>query len=94
MNEIFLRTEKPDLCNYADNSSLYTVGNLKKNFLWISNCFHDCYMVLNSHKYNSMILGDTNKPLNLSAKEIIQQIQRSEETRCFYRVTSIKYYID
>ena len=68
INDIFLYIENLDLCNYADDSTLYASGeslsiiieNLKADFLRISKWFHGNVLVLNRDKCHFMVLGDSN----------------------------------
>ena len=65
IHDIFLYIENSDLCNYADDSTLYEslsiiIENLRANFLRTSKWFHENFMVLNPDKCHFMVLGDSN----------------------------------
>ena len=87
INYIFLYIENSDLCNYADDSTLYATGeslsiiieNLKANFLRISTWFHEKFMVTNPDKYHFMVLGDSNCTCNFTCNDTT--IERSKEEK-------------
>ena len=64
VKDIFLYFKNSDLCNYADDSTLYAsgeplsiiIGNLQANFLRILIWFHKHFMVLNPDKCHFMVL--------------------------------------
>ena len=74
INDIFLYIENSDLCNDADDSTLYAfeesltiiTENLKADFLRISKWFHKNFMVLNPDKCHFMVLGDANCTCNFT----------------------------
>ena len=74
MNNIFLSIESSDLCNHADDSTLYASGeslsiiieNFKADFLRISRWFHENVMVLNPDKCHFAVLSDSNCTCNLT----------------------------
>ena len=61
INDLFLCVEHSTLCNYADDNTLYAcdkkienvLENLKKDFITLSNWFHNNYMVLNPKNVTS-----------------------------------------
>ena len=66
INDLFyFIDENAQLCNYADDNSLYVIANnldsikihLNKNFKQITNWFYDNYMILNPGKCHYMTLG-------------------------------------
>ena len=74
INDIFLYVENSDLCNYADDSTLYAYGkslsiiieNPKADFERISTWFHENCMVVNPDKCHFMVLGDSNCTCNFT----------------------------
>ena len=88
MNDIFYYMEKSDLCNYVNDSAVYTADrylstltdNLKRDFLKISNLFHDnYYLVLNTDKCHFMILGDNKQTFDLICQVAISNIVRRKK---------------
>ena len=87
MNSIFFYIEKSDLCNYADDSTLYIadkslsalINNLNKDFLKISNWFHDNHLVLNLDKGHFIILRDDKQTTNLIYQD--NKIKYSQEEK-------------
>ena len=87
MNSIFFYIEKSDLCNYADDSTLYIadkslsalINNLNKDFLKISNWFHDNHLVLNLDKSHFIILRDDKQTTNLISQD--NKIKYSQEEK-------------
>ena len=65
INDIFLFVDNAQLCNYADDTTLYSIQEnhktnrdiLNKNFLSLRKWFYDNYMVLNPGKCCFMSLG-------------------------------------
>ena len=84
INDIFLYIGNLDLCNYADDSTLFVTGeslsiiieNLKSNLLRISKWFHENFMVLNPDKCHVMVLGDLGFTCNLTC---------NNSRKCFMR---------
>ena len=63
LNDLFLYPEETFLSNYADDNTLYSIGNgtiervkkaLSNNFRLIENWFHESIMVLNAKKCHYM----------------------------------------
>ena len=69
INDIFSFLTTCEMCNYADDYTLYTYSRdfhqvqeyLKKDFEILENWFYDSYMVLNSCKCEFMGFGKTNE---------------------------------
>ena len=65
LNDLFLYPEKTFLSNYANDNTLYSIGNtiesvkkaLSSNFRIIQNWFHENLMVLNAKKCHYMCFG-------------------------------------
>ena len=63
---IFYFINNGDLCNYADDNTLYPIGktltmvkeNLKINFFIIQKWFYESHMVLNPGKCHYLVLGN------------------------------------
>ena len=69
INDIFSVLTTCDMCNYADDNTLYTYSRdfhqvqeeLKKDFEILENWFYNYYMVLNPRKCEFTGFGKTNK---------------------------------
>ena len=69
INDIFSFLTTCEMCNYADDNTLYTYSRdfhqvqeyLKKDFEILENWFYDNYMVLNPRKCEFMGFGKTNE---------------------------------
>ena len=65
LNDIFYFINNGNLCNYADDNTLYSIGkslnmvkeNLKINFLIMQKWFYENHMVLNPGKCHYLVLG-------------------------------------
>ena len=65
LNDFFFFLNDANLCNYADDSTLYTynkkletvICNLRQEFSMLSNWFYGSYMVLNPGKCHFMLFG-------------------------------------
>ena len=87
INDIFLYIENSDLCNYADDSTLFVTGeslsiiieNLKSNLLRISKWFHENFMVLNPDKCHVMVLGDLSFTCNLTCNNSWKSFRRDDK---------------
>ena len=99
MNSIFFYIEKSDLCNYADDSTLYIadkslsalINNLNKDFLKISNWFHDNHLVLNLDKGHFIILRDDKQTTNLISQD--NKINYSQEEKVLNILNKFFYVI-
>ena len=66
LNYIFYFINNGNLCNYADDNTLYSIGkslnmvkeNLKINFLIMQKWFYENHMVLNPGKCHYLVLGN------------------------------------
>ena len=66
LNDIFYFINNGNLCNYADDNTLYSIGkslnmvkeNLKINFLIMQKWFYENHMVLNPGKCHYLVLGN------------------------------------
>ena len=66
LNDIFCFINNGNLCNYADDNTLYSIGkslnmvkeNLKINFLIMQKWFYENHMVLNPGKCHYLVLGN------------------------------------
>ena len=80
LNVIFLFISKCQLCNYADDNTLYKSGknmqkikdNLEMDFMILQNWFHKNHMVLNPGKCHYIVIGDDdpNQKMILNNNEI------------------------
>ena len=99
MNSIFFYIEKSDLCNYADDSTLYIadkslsalINNLNKDFLKISNWFHDNHLVLHLDKGHFIILRDDKQTTNLISQD--NKIKYSQEEKVLNILNKFFYVI-
>ena len=99
MNSIFFYIEKSDICNYADDSTLYIadkslsalINNLNKDFLKISNWFHDNHLVLNLYKGHFIILRDDKQTTNLISQD--NKIKYSQEEKVLNILNKFFYVI-
>ena len=65
LNDIFMFISKCNLCNYADNNTLYSTGkdlnrirrNLEMEFMILHQWFHENHMTLNPRKCHYMVIG-------------------------------------
>ena len=65
LNDIFMFLSICNLCNYADDSTLYSAGkdlnqirrNLEMDFMILHQCFHKNHMTLNPGKCHYMVIG-------------------------------------
>ena len=81
----FFYMEKSDLRNSADDSTVYAANTsvsrlkdiLRKDFLKLSNCFHDNYLVLNPYKCHFTISGDDKQTFDLICQD--NKIKNSQE---------------
>ena len=68
LNDIFMFISKCNLCNYTDDSTLYSTGkdlnrtrrNLEIEFMILHQCFHENHMTLNPGKSHYMVIGSRN----------------------------------
>ena len=66
LNDIFLFISKCQLCNYADDNTLYKSGknmqkikdDLEMDFMILHKWFHENHMVLNAGKCHYIVIGD------------------------------------
>ena len=80
LSDIFYFINNGNLCNYADDNTLYSIGkslnmvkeNLKINFLIMQNCFYENYMVLNPAKCHYLVLGNrsNSNQINLNGTKL------------------------
>ena len=81
LNYIFLFMTNSNLCNYADDNTLYAISkdlhvvksNLQVNFAIMQKWFYENYMVLNSGKCHFMLIGNHDEldKISLNGTEII-----------------------
>ena len=65
LNDIFMFISKCNLCNYADDNTLYSTGkdlnrirrNLEMDFMILHQWFHENHMTLNPGKCHYMVIG-------------------------------------
>ena len=65
LNDIFMFISKCNLCNYADDNTLYSTGknlnrirrNLEMEFMILQQWFHENHMTLNPGKCHYMVIG-------------------------------------
>ena len=80
LNDIFLFISKCQLCNYADDNTLYKSGknmqkiknDLEMDFMILHKWFHENHMVLNPDKCHYTVIGedDRNQKIILNNNEI------------------------
>ena len=80
LNDIFMFISKCNLCNYANDSTLYSTGkdlnrirrNLEIDFMILHQWFHENHMTLNPGKCHYMVIGsrDLSHEFMLSNSEI------------------------
>ena len=66
LNDIFLLISKYQLCDYADDNTLYKSGknmqnikcDLEMDFTILHTWFHENYMVPNPGKFHYIVIGD------------------------------------
>ena len=86
IDDIFLLVESSNICNYADDNTLFAFGKtfdqvnrkLLKDFLILDEWFFNNFLVLNSDKCHFMTLGTPNtlhnfKCKNITAKNIVSE---------------------
>ena len=81
LNDIFLFISKCQLCNYADDNTLYKSGknmqkiknDLEMDFMILHKWFHENHMVLNPDKCRFIVIGDDdpNQKIILNNNEIV-----------------------
>ena len=73
VNDIFLLPDNVCFSNYADDTTLHSIGEnhntnrniLNKTFLSLQKCFHDNYMVLNPDRCCYMTFGSNHGKTDL-----------------------------
>ena len=81
LNDIFLFISKCQLCNYADDNTLYKSGknmqkiknDLEMDFMILQKWFHENHLVLNPDKCHFIVIGDDdpNQKIILNNNEIV-----------------------
>ena len=81
LNDIFYSINNGNLCNYADDNTLYSIGkslnmvkeSLKTNFLIIQKWFYKNHMVLNPGKCHYLLLGNksNSNTINLNGMKLV-----------------------
>ena len=79
INDLFLFTNKSEICNYADDNTLYSANkNISRNISDLSNDFetltkwlYDNYMVLNPDKCHFMTLGFQDQNFDFHYKNVV-----------------------
>ena len=87
INDIFLFVESSNVCNYADDNTLFTFGKtfdevtrkLQNDFLILDEWFFNNFLVLNSDKCHFMALGTPNTLPNFKCKNITIKNSASEK---------------
>ena len=87
INNIFLFVESSNLCNYADDNTLFAFGKtfaevtrkLQNDFLILDEWFFNNFLVLNSDKCHFMTLGTPNTLPNFKCKNITIKNSVSEK---------------
>ena len=87
INDLFLFSKKSEICNYADDNTLYYSANKNSqiirdhsnDFETLTKWFYDNYMVLNSDKCHFMILGFQNQKFDFHYKNVF--IKNSAEEK-------------
>ena len=79
-NDIFYFINNGNLCNYADNNTLYSIvkslnmvkKKLKINFLIMQKCFYENHMVLNPGTCHYLVLGNrsNSNTINLNGTKL------------------------
>ena len=87
INDIFLFVESSNVCNYADDNTLFAFGKtfdevtrkLQNDFLILDEWFFNNFLVLNSDKCHFMTLGTPNTLPNFKCKNITIKNSASEK---------------
>ena len=87
INDIFLFVESSNICNYADDNTLFAFGKtfdevtrkLQNDFLILDEWFFNNFLVLNSDKCHFMTLGTPNTLPNFKCKNITIKNSASEK---------------
>ena len=87
INDIFLFVESSNVCNYADDNTLFAFGKtfdevtrkLQNDFLILDEWFFNNFLVLNSDKCHFMTLGTPNTLPNFKCKNITIKNSSSEK---------------
>ena len=74
VNDLFLFIRKPEICNFADDNTLYGVGknivnvisDLKTDIVWLLEWFKINSLKTKPSKFQSMVLGIKTKDLSIS----------------------------
>ena len=89
INDIFLFVESSNVCNYADDNTLFAFGKtfdevtrkLQNDFLILDEWFFNNFLVLNSDKCHFMTLGTPNTLPNFKCKNIPVKNSASEKLK-------------
>ena len=87
INDTFLSVESSNICNYADDNTLFAFGKtfdkvtrkLQNDFLILGEWFFNNFLVLNSHKCHFMTLVTPNTLPNFKCKNITLKNSVSEK---------------
>ena len=87
INDIFLFVESSNICNYADDNTLFAFGKtfdevtrkLQNDFLILDEWFFNNFLVLNSVRCHFMTLGTPNNLPNFKCKNITTKNSASEK---------------
>ena len=87
INDLFLFANKSEICNYADDNTLYSankninqiISNLSNDFETLTKWFYDNYMVLNPDKCHFMTLGFQDQNFDFHYKNVV--IKNSAEEK-------------
>ena len=87
LNDIFYFINNGNLCNYADDNTLYSIGkslnmvkeNLKINFLIMQKWFYENHMVLNPGKCHYLVLGkrSNSDTINLNGAKMASRLMKN-----------------
>ena len=86
-NDLFLFANKSEICNYADDNTLYSankdiiqiISNLSNDFETLRKCIYDNYMVLNPDKCHFTILDFQDQNFDFHYKNVVIRISTDEK---------------
>ena len=90
INDIFLILESSNVCNYADNNTLFAFGKtfdevtrkFQNDFLTLDEWFFSNFLVLNFEKSHFMTLGTPNTLPSFKCKNITIKNSATNQKKC------------
>ena len=94
INDIFLILESSNVCNYADNNTLFAFGKtfdevtrkFQNDFLTLDEWFFSNFLVLNFEKSHFMTLGTPNTLPSFKCKNITIKTSASNQKQCILNI--------